>query len=158
MSRTYVLAHILHTNHRGGFKQTWIFNFLGEEALLKNLHPYHKKMASKKFKLDPYHGFVPIMEEEAPAAVSERKKRDVMDMSMEKSQDLTLPPHPYNFHPFLGLGGGKPEDSENTLYKYVPYYGFVPAEGKTNEEDLEAEGEDGGKILTFFCFLFLDGA
>merc|ERR1712110_157089 len=48
----------------------------GEEALLKNLHPYHKKMAFKKFKLDPYHGFVPIMEEEAPAAVSERKKRD----------------------------------------------------------------------------------
>merc|ERR1711997_19528 len=116
----------------------------GEEALLKNLHPYHKKMASKKFKLDPYHGFVPIMEEEAPAAVSERKKRDVMDMSMEKSQDLTLPPppHPYNFHPFLGLGGVKPEDSENKLYKYVPYYGFVPAEGKTDEEDPEAEGED----------------
>merc|ERR1712238_378945 len=81
----------------------------GEEALLKNLHPYLKKMASKKFKLDPYHGFVPIMEEEAPAAVSERKKRDVMDMSMEKSQDLTLPPppHPYNFHPFLGRGGVK---------------------------------------------------
>merc|ERR1712172_483724 len=52
---------------------------------------------------------------EAAAAVSERKKRDVMDMSMEKSQDLTLPPppHPYNFHPFLGLGGVKPEDSEN---------------------------------------------
>merc|ERR1712110_323005 len=116
----------------------------GEEALLKNLHPYHKKMASKKFKLDPYHGFVPIMEEEAPAAVSERKKRDVMDMSMEKSQDLTLPPppHPYNFHPFLGLGGVKPEDSENKLYKYVPYYGFVPAEGKADEEDPEAEGED----------------
>merc|ERR1712238_66517 len=40
----------------------------GEEVLLKNLHPHHKKMASKKFKLDPYHGFVPIMEEEAPAA------------------------------------------------------------------------------------------
>merc|ERR1712238_344440 len=100
----------------------------GEEALLKNLHPYHKKMASKKFKLDPYHGFVPIMEEEAPAAVSERKKRDVMDMSMEKSQDLTLPPppHPYNFHPFLGRGGVKPEDSDSKLYKYVPYYGFVP--------------------------------
>jgi len=116
----------------------------GEEALLKNLHPYHKKMTSKKFKLDPYHGFVPIMEEEAPAAVSERKKRDVMDMSMEKSQDLTLPPppHPYNFHPFLGLGGVKPEDSENKLYKYVPYYGFVPAEGKADEEDPEAEGED----------------
>merc|ERR1712203_957188 len=95
-------------------------------------------------KLDPYHGFVPIMEEEVPAAVSERKKRDVMDMSMEKSQDLTLPPppHPYNFHPFLGLGGVKPEDSENKLYKYVPYYGFVPAEGKADEEDPEAEGED----------------
>merc|ERR1712238_464315 len=116
----------------------------GEEALLKNLHPYHKKMASKKFKLDPYHGFVPIMEEEAPAAVSERKKRDVMDMSMEKSQDLTLPPppHPYNFHPFLGRGGVKPEDSESKLYKYVPYYGFVPAEGKADEEDPEAEVED----------------
>ena len=108
-------------------------------------------MASKKFKLDPYHGFVPIMEEEAPAAVSERKKRDVMDMSMEKSQDLTLPPppHPYNFHPFLGLGGVKPEDSENKLYKYVPYYGFVPAEGKADEEDPE------GKI--FFCTYFFCG-
>merc|ERR1712172_485848 len=81
---------------------------------------------------------------EAAAAVSERKKRDVMDMSMEKSQDLTLPPppHPYNFHPFLGLGGVKPEDSENKLYKYVPYYGFVPAEGKADEEDPEAESED----------------
>merc|ERR1712172_428465 len=81
---------------------------------------------------------------EAAAAVSERKKRDVMDMSMEKSQDLTLPPppHPYNFHPFLGLGGVKPEDSENELYKYVPYYGFVPAEGKADKEDPEAEGED----------------
>merc|ERR1712172_331056 len=81
---------------------------------------------------------------EAAAAVSERKKRDVMDMSMEKSQDLTLPPppHPYNFHPFLGLGGVKPEDSENKLYKYVPYYGFVPAEEKADEEDPEAEGED----------------
>merc|ERR1711971_666568 len=67
---------------------------------------------------------------EAAAAVSERKKRDVMDMDMEKSEDLTLPPHPYNFHPFLGLGGVKPDDSENKLYKYVPYYGFVPAEEK----------------------------
>merc|ERR1712203_1303488 len=96
----------------------------------------------KKFKLDPYHGFVPIMEEEAPAAVSERKKRDVMDMSMEKSQDLTLPPppHPYNFHPFLGLGGIKPEDSENKLYKYVPYYGFVPLEA--DEEDAEETDEE----------------
>merc|ERR1711971_62234 len=79
---------------------------------------------------------------EAAAAVSERKKRDVMDMDMEKSEDLTLPPHPYNFHPFLGLGGVKPDDSENKLYKYVPYYGFVPAEGKADEEDPEAEGED----------------
>merc|ERR1712238_402097 len=118
----------------------------GEEQLLKGLHPYHQKMTEKRFKLDPYygfvpveeepkevkefkflpyHGFVPIMEEEAPAAVSERKKRDVMDMSMEKTQDLTLPPppHPYNFHPFLGRGGVKPEDSESKLYKYVPYYG-----------------------------------
>ena len=34
------------------------------------------RMVSKKFKLDPYHGFVHIMEEEAPAAVSERKKRE----------------------------------------------------------------------------------
>merc|ERR1740122_181762 len=81
---------------------------------------------------------------EAAAADSESKRRDVMDMSMEKSQDLTLPPppHPYNFHPFLGLGGVKPEDSENKLYKYVPYYGFVPAEEKADEEDPEAEGED----------------
>merc|ERR1712110_1319609 len=116
----------------------------GEEALLKNLHPYHKKMASKKFKLDPYHGFVPIMEEEAPAAVSERKKRDVMDMSMEKKPrfDSTSPSPSLQFSSIFGLGGVKPEDSENKLYKYVPYYGFVPAEGKTDEEDPEAEGED----------------
>merc|ERR1711971_304037 len=82
--------------------------------------------------------------DEHKAKVSGRKKRDVMDMSMEKSQDLTLPPppHPYNFHPFLGLGGVKPEDSENELYKYVPYYGFVPAEEKADEEDPEAEDED----------------
>jgi len=47
----------------------------GEEALLKNLHPYHQKMAFKKFKLDPYYGFVPIMEDDPPAAVSEKKAR-----------------------------------------------------------------------------------
>merc|ERR1711923_660030 len=104
----------------------------GEEALLKNLHPYHQKMASKKFKLDPYYGFVPIMEEEEPAAVSERKKGDTE--TVEKSQDLIMPPHPYNFHPFLGLGAVKPEDSDNKLYKYIPYYGFVPAEKEDEEE------------------------
>merc|ERR1711988_1094742 len=98
----------------------------GEEELVKNLRPYHQKMASKRFKLDQYYGFVPIMEEEEPAAVSERKKRDTE--TVEKSQDLIMPPHPYNFHPFLGLGAVKPEDSDNKLYKYIPYYGFVPAE------------------------------
>merc|ERR1711935_245499 len=85
------------------------------------------------------------MEEEAPAAVSERKKRDAMDLDMtvEKSQDLTLPPHPYNFHPFLGLGAVKPEDSANKLYKYIPYYGFVPAEEEDEEENVgEVEVED----------------
>merc|ERR1712012_883741 len=117
-----------------------------EEALLKNLHPYHKKMASKKFKLDPYYGFVPIMEEEV--AVSERKMRDAT--IEEKSQDLSLPPppHPYNFHPFLVLGGAKPDDTENKLYKYVPYYGFVPAEEKANDEDPEAEADDEEKEET----------
>merc|ERR1712156_467628 len=117
----------------------------GEEELVKNLHPYHQKMASKRFKLDPYYGFVPIMEEEEPAAVSERKKRDTE--TVEKSQDLIMPPHPYNFHPFLGLGAVKPEDSDNKLYKYIPYYGFVPAEKEDEEEDEEeneeaVEGED----------------
>merc|ERR1712227_168899 len=107
----------------------------GEEELVKNLHPYHQKMASKRFKLDPYYGFVPIMEEEEPAAVSERKKRDTE--TVEKSQDLIMPPHPYNFHPFLGLGAVKPEDSDNKLYKYIPYYGFVPAEKEDEEEDEE---------------------
>ena len=92
-------------------------------------------MASKRFKLDPYYGFVPIMEEEEPAAVSERKKRDTE--TVEKSQDLIMPPHPYNFHPFLGLGAVKPEDSDNKLYKYIPYYGFVPAEKEDEEEDEE---------------------
>merc|ERR1712117_975002 len=113
----------------------------GEEELVKNLHPYHQKMTSKRFKLDPYYGFVPIMEEEEPAAVSERKKRDTE--TVEKSQDLIMPPHPYNFHPFLGLGAVKPEDSDNKLYKYIPYYGFVPAEKEDEEENEEAvEGED----------------
>merc|ERR1712170_178708 len=111
----------------------------GEEELVKNLHPYHQKMASKRFKLDPYYGFVPIMEEEEPAAVSERKKRDTE--TVEKSQDLIMPPHPYNFHPFLGLGAVKPEDSDNKLYKYIPYYGFVPAE-KEDEEENEEENEE----------------
>merc|ERR1711963_930753 len=118
----------------------------GEEALLKNLHPYHQKMASKKFKLDPYYGFIPIMEDDAPAAVSERKKRDTE--TVEKSQDLTLPPHPYNFHPFLGLGAVKPEDSENKLYKYIPYYGFVPAE-KEEENEEAIEGEEGQKTVLY---------
>jgi len=127
----------------------------GEEALLKNLHPYHKKMASKKFKLDPYYGFVPIMEEEV--AVSERKKRDAT--IEEKSQDLSLPPppHPYNFHPFLGLGGAKPDDTENKLYKYVPYYGFVPAEEKANDEDPEAEADDEEKEETLYKYDHLYG-
>merc|ERR1711988_190858 len=111
----------------------------GEEELVKNLHPYHQKMASKRFKLDPYYGFVPIMEEEEPAAVSEREKRDTE--TVEKSQDLIMPPHPYNFHPFLGLGAVKPEDSDNKLYKYIPYYGFVPAE-KEDEEGNEEENEE----------------
>merc|ERR1712170_231581 len=111
----------------------------GEEKLLEKLHPYHKKMTEKRFKLDPYYGFVPIMEEEEPAAVSERKKRDTE--TVEKSQDLIMPPHPYNFHPFLGLGAVKPEDSDNKLYKYIPYYGFVPAE-KEDEEENEEENEE----------------
>merc|ERR1712241_1430563 len=111
----------------------------GEEELVKNLHPYHQKMASKRFKLDPYYGFVPIMEEEEPACVSGRKRGDTE--TVEKSQDLIMPPHPYNFHPFLGLGAVKPEDSDNKLYKYIPYYGFVPAE-KEDEEENEEENEE----------------
>merc|ERR1712156_453502 len=113
----------------------------GEEELLKKLHPYHQKLAEKRFKLHPYHGFVPIMkmeeaEEDTAGVVTARKKRDTDEV--EKNQDLILPPppHPYNFHPFLGLvpGAVKPEDSENKLYKYVPYYGFVPLEGDEGEE------------------------
>ena len=69
------------------------------------------------------------------------KKRPLDTETVEKSQDLTMPPHPYNFHPFLGLGAVKPEDSENKLYKYIPYYGFVPAEKEEeNEEAIEGEG------------------
>jgi len=114
----------------------------GEEELLKNIHPYHQKMASKRFKLDPYYGFVPIhkVDEPMPPTVSERKKRDTD--TVEKSQDLILPPHPYNFHPFLGLGAVKPEDSANKLYKYIPYYGFVPAEEEDEEENDDVEGEE----------------
>ena len=113
-------------------------------------------MASKRFKLDPYYGFVPIMEEEEPAAVSERKKRDTE--TVEKSQDLIMPPHPYNFHPFLGLGAVKPEDSDNKLYKYIPYYGFVPAEKEDeegNEEENEEAVEGEGKKNTFLIHNFI---
>jgi len=119
----------------------------GEEELLKKLHPYHQKLAEKRFKLHPYHGFVPIMkmetgDEDTAAVVTARKKRDTDEV--EKNQDLILPPppHPYNFHPFLGLvpGAVKPEDSENKLYKYVPYYGFVPLEA--DEEDAEETDEE----------------
>merc|ERR1712223_1723190 len=131
----------------------------GEEILLKNLHPYHKKMTDKRFKLDPYHGFVPIMkmeeaEEDTAGVETARKKRDTDEG--EKNQDLILPPppHPYNFHPFLGLvpGAVKPEDSENKLYKYVPYYGFVPLEGEEGEEDAEetdAEEGEGEEMVKY---------
>jgi len=73
-----------------------------------------------------------------------KKKRDTE--TVEKSQDLVMPPHPYNFHPFLGLGAVKPEDSENKLYKYIPYYGFVPAE-KEEENEEAIEGEDEPVVL-----------
>merc|ERR1712156_956161 len=131
----------------------------GEEELLKKLHPYHQKLAEKRFKLHPYHGFVPIMkmeeaEEDTAGVVTARKKRDTDEV--EKNQDLILPPppHPYNFHPFLGLvpGAVKPEDSENKLYKYVPYYGFVPLEGEEGEEDAEetdAEEDEGEEIVKY---------
>merc|ERR1711971_1407321 len=74
--------------------------------------------------------------EDPAAVVDARRKREAHHgdtETVEKSQDLIMPPHPYNFHPFLGLGAVKPEDSANKLYKYIPYYGFVPAE----EEDEE---------------------
>merc|ERR1711935_335823 len=42
-----------------------------------------------------------------------------------------------------GLGAVKPEDSANKLYKYIPYYGFVPAEEEDEEENVgEVEVED----------------
>merc|ERR1712223_1434246 len=131
----------------------------GEEELLKKLHPYHQKLAEKRFKLHPYHGFVPIMkmeeaEESTAGVVTARKKRDTDEV--EKNQDLILPPppHPYNFHPILGLvpGAVKPEDSENKLYKYVPYYGFVPLEGEEGEEDAEetdAEEDEGEEMVKY---------
>merc|ERR1712223_834013 len=131
----------------------------GEEELLKKLHPYHQKLAEKRFKLHPYHGFVPIMkmeeaEEDTAGVVTARKKRDTDEVV--KNQDLILPPppHPYNFHPFLGLvpGAVKPEDSENKLYKYVPYYGFVPLEGEEGEEDAEetdAEEDEGEEMVKY---------
>merc|ERR1711899_515908 len=131
----------------------------GEEELLKKLHPYHQKLAEKRFKLHPYHGFVPIMkmeeaEEDTAGVVTARKKRDTDEV--EKNQDLILPPppHPYSFHPFLGLvpGAVKPEDSENKLYKYVPYYGFVPLEGEEGEEDAEetdAEEDEGEEMVKY---------
>merc|ERR1711971_638228 len=87
--------------------------------------------------------------EDAATVVDARRKReahhgdDEMDHgdtdTVEKSQDLIMPPHPYNFHPFLGLGAVKPEDSANKLYKYIPYYGFVPAEEEDEEENVEDE-------------------
>ena len=39
--------------------------------MLKGLHPYHQKMTEKRFKLDPYYGFVPV--EEEPKEVKEFK-------------------------------------------------------------------------------------
>merc|ERR1739848_102512 len=129
----------------------------GEEELLKKLHPYHQKLAEKRFKLHPYHGFVPIMkmetgDEDTAAVVTARKKRDTDEV--EKNQDLILPPppHPYNFHPFLGLvpGAVKPEDSENKLYKYVPYYGFVPLEADEEDaEETDAEEDEGEEIVKY---------
>merc|ERR1712172_241387 len=87
--------------------------------------------------------------EDAATVVDARRKReahhgdDEMDHgdtdTVEKSQDLIMPPHPYNFHPFLGLGAVKPEDSANKLYQYIPYYGFVPAEEEDEEENVEDE-------------------
>merc|ERR1712106_598234 len=85
---------------------------------------------------------------EAAAVVDARRKREAHHPhgdtdTVEKSQDLIMPPHPYNFHPFLGLGAVKPEDSANKLYKYIPYYGFVPAEEEDEEENVgEVEVED----------------
>merc|ERR1711976_200137 len=91
------------------------------------------------------------MEEEEPAAVSERKKRDTE--TVEKSQDLIMPPHPYNFHPFLGLGAVKPEDSDNKLYKYIPYYGFVPAEKEDKEATAEEMKDQQYKFVPFYGFV-----
>merc|ERR1712106_1248083 len=92
---------------------------------------------------------------EAAAVVDARRKReahhDLEDTdAVEKSQDLIMPPHPYNFHPFLGLGAVKPEDSANKLYEYIPYYGFVPAEEDDEEENVgEVEVEDKEKTVLY---------
>ena len=68
--------------------------------MLEKLHPYHKKMTEKRFKLHPYHGFVPILENEPEL----------------------------KYHPYYGYIPAEEEPKEVKEFKFLPYHGFVPAD------------------------------
>ena len=67
---------------------------------MEKLHPYHKKMTEKRFKLHPYHGFVPILENEPEL----------------------------KYHPYYGYIPAEEEPKEVKEFKFLPYHGFVPAD------------------------------
>lgn len=108
----------------------------GEEEWKEKLSPYHMKMAERRFKHVPYYGFVPILEEKSAG----KEKREAEEETKEEKENLILPPHPampYDFHPFLGLvPKTHNEDEEASVYKYVPFYGFVPFDEEKDNEDV----------------------
>lgn len=134
--------------------------------MMEKLTPYQMMMAEKRFKYSPYFGFVPVlkkdMKEEPAEEASARKKRDAdMMEKTEKSEDLTLlaPHNPalnYNFHPFLGFvpqATVDEKDATEKLYKYVPYYGFVPIEEeKESDEEASVESDEEDEEVTKYKF------
>merc|ERR1712029_783115 len=111
----------------------------------------NSKMKDRRYKFVPFYGMVPVdeemeMKEGEEAVKSARRKREDMSTEEEKSQKLTfLSPFgyvhhepkeiSYEFNPYFGyyptLKKSEKEDEEakeEKLYRYVPFYGFVPAE------------------------------
>ena len=132
----------------------------------------NSKMKDRRYKFVPFYGMVPIdeemeMKDGEEAVKSARRKREDMSAEEEpeeKSQKLTLlspfgyvhhePKEiSYEFNPYFGyyptLKKSEKEDEEpkeEKLYKYVPFYGFVPAEddmaAKEGEMEEDAEVEE----------------